>query len=113
MNPPFHADHVGSLLRPAVVRDARVKRAEGKIGAAELRSIEDEAIKDVIAKQESVGLKSITDGEIRRAAWTTDFLQGLDGVEAVEADAVVFKGATPHRTYIMKVMGGSAIQATR
>jgi len=103
--PPFRADQVGSLLRPAEVHDARVRHAEGKMGDDELRAIEDRAIERVIAKQESIGLSSITDGEMRRAAWTTDFLQELDGVESVLADAVQFQGAQPHRTKVMKVTG--------
>ena len=76
--PPFRADHVGSLLRPNEVKEARAKRAKREIGAAELGSVEDEAIKRLIKKQEEIGLASITDGECRRSWWHYDFLAGLD-----------------------------------
>ena len=80
--PPFRADHVGSLLRPAALKEARAKRERGEIGAEELKAVEDREIEKVITKQEAVGLKSITDGEFRRAFWNYDFLGRLDGVEA-------------------------------
>jgi 5-methyltetrahydropteroyltriglutamate--homocysteine methyltransferase len=64
---PYRADHVGSLLRSAALKAARAKRAAGHISAAELESIEDAEIRTIIAKQEAVGLRSITDGEFRRA----------------------------------------------
>jgi len=60
--PPFRADHVGSLLRPAALKQARARRAKGEITAAELKAVEDREIKDIIKKQEAVGLQSITDG---------------------------------------------------
>jgi 5-methyltetrahydropteroyltriglutamate--homocysteine methyltransferase len=104
-SPPFRADHVGSLLRSAEVRDARVKAAEGKMSAAELTAIEDAAIQKAIAKQESIGLKSITDGETRRATWHLDFLERLDGVDTVIGEALAFKGATPHKTKNLRVVG--------
>ena len=72
--PPFRADHVGSLLRPAALKEARAKRERGEIGADDLKAIEDREIEKVITKQEEVGLKSITDGEFRRAFWNYDFL---------------------------------------
>ncbi|ROO27633.1 5-methyltetrahydropteroyltriglutamate--homocysteine methyltransferase [Salinisphaera orenii MK-B5] len=78
--PPFRCDHVGSLLRPAHLMDAREKRARGEIDANALRQIEDEAIADVVRKQENVGLRCVTDGEFRRAYFHLDFLQELDGV---------------------------------
>ena len=80
--PPFRADHVGSLLRPQILKDARVKHEHGEIGTAALKAIEDEEIAKVIRKQEEIGLKSITDGEFRRAFWQIDFLERLDGVES-------------------------------
>ena len=83
---PFRADHVGSLLRPASVRDARAKRARGEISAAQLREVEDRAIEGVIKKQEEVGLQLATDGELRRSWWQFDFFRGLDGVEMVQTD---------------------------
>jgi 5-methyltetrahydropteroyltriglutamate--homocysteine methyltransferase len=74
--PPFRADHVGSLLRPAALKEAREKHAKGEIGAAELEAIEDREIERIIKKQEEVGLCSITDGEFRRSWWHLDFLWG-------------------------------------
>jgi len=78
--PPFRADHVGSLLRTAPLKDARAKRAEGKITPAQLKEVEDREIEKVIKKQEEVGLKLATDGEFRRSWWHFDFFRGLDGV---------------------------------
>jgi 5-methyltetrahydropteroyltriglutamate--homocysteine methyltransferase len=79
--PPFRADHVGSLLRPAALKEARAKREQGAITAAELAAVEDREIEKVIKKQEEVGLELATDGEFRRAWWQFDFYKGLDGVE--------------------------------
>jgi 5-methyltetrahydropteroyltriglutamate--homocysteine methyltransferase len=79
--PPFRADQVGSLLRPAALKEARAKREKGEITAAALRDIEDREIEKVIAKQEQVGLKAVTDGEFRRSWWHFDFYKGLSGVE--------------------------------
>jgi 5-methyltetrahydropteroyltriglutamate--homocysteine methyltransferase len=79
--PPFRADHVGSLLRPARLKVAREKRANGEITGEQLKEIEDREIERVIKKQEEIGLQSITDGEFRRSWWHLDFLSGLDGVE--------------------------------
>jgi 5-methyltetrahydropteroyltriglutamate--homocysteine methyltransferase len=87
MDPPFRADHVGSLLRPAELAEARAARAAGRIGPAELRAVEDRCIARAIAKQAEVGLKSATDGEYRRSMWHYEFLERLDGVESF---------ATPH-----------------
>ncbi len=80
-DPPFRADHVGSLLRPAEVHEARARRAAGEISAAELRAVEDEAITRAVAKLEATGMRAITDGEFRRAWFHLDFLEQLDGVE--------------------------------
>ena len=91
--PPFRADHVGSLLRPPELREARAKRASGEISAGELQAVEDKAIAEVIAKEESVGLRGVTDGEYRREFWHFDFLAGLDGVETYEGGpGIAFKG---------------------
>jgi 5-methyltetrahydropteroyltriglutamate--homocysteine methyltransferase len=79
--PPFRADHVGSLLRPAALKQAREQYAKGQIDTAALKAVEDREIKSVIGKQEAAGLQSITDGEFRRSWWHLDFLWGLDGVE--------------------------------
>src|SRR5439155_25284674 len=72
--PPFRADHVGSLLRPPRLLKARDDFAASTIDAAELRGIEDEAIRAVVRKQEEAGLQSATDGELRRASWHMDFI---------------------------------------
>ena len=81
--PPFRADHVGSLLRPPELLRARDEHAEGTIDANELRGIEDDAIRDVVKLQEAVGLRSVTDGEFRRASWHMDFIYQLDGISKV------------------------------
>ena len=91
--PPFRADHVGSLLRPAVLKEARARSVKGEIGAAQLKAIEDREIARVIKKQEEVGLQSITDGEFRRSWWHLDFLWGLDGAEHYVMDqGIAFQG---------------------
>jgi 5-methyltetrahydropteroyltriglutamate--homocysteine methyltransferase len=82
--PPFRADHVGSLLRPPELLAARAARADGRIGAEELREVEDAAIRDAVALQESVGLQSATDGEFRRTAWHMDFIYQLGGVDPTD-----------------------------
>ena len=93
--PPFRADHVGSLLRPAALKEARERRVKGEITAAALRAVEDREIEGVIKKQEAVGLQSITDGEFRRSWWHLDFLWGLDGVERhVMETGIAFAGVT-------------------
>ena len=92
--PPFRADHVGSLLRPRILQDARKQAAAGTMAAADLRHVEDQCIKAAIAKQEQLGLRAATDGEYRRAYWHYDFISGLDGVELYEPEQkVAFKGA--------------------
>ena len=84
VKPPFRADHVGSLLRPPQLLQARDDHAAGRIDADELRRIEDEAISDVVAMQEEVGLSSATDGEFRRSSWHMDFLYQLQGISKNE-----------------------------
>ena len=81
---PFRADHVGSLLRPSSVGQARKKFAAGEISQDELTAVEDKAIRETIANEERVGLKSITDGELRRENWSLDFFAALDGTKVVE-----------------------------
>jgi 5-methyltetrahydropteroyltriglutamate--homocysteine methyltransferase len=110
--PPFRADHVGSLLRPAALHEARAKRAKGEISTAELKAIEDREIERVIRKQEEVGLQSITDGEFRRSWWHLDFLWGLDGVEKHIMDSgVAFVGVTT-RNEGVKVTGKLGVAET-
>jgi 5-methyltetrahydropteroyltriglutamate--homocysteine methyltransferase len=101
--PPFRADHVGSLLRPPALREARAQRAAGTLDAASLRAIEDRSIVGAIAAQQAIGLKDVTDGEYRRAFWHFDFLAGLGGVDMVESDqGIQFKGGQT-KSYTLKV----------
>src|ERR1700750_2964713 len=103
--PPFRADHVGSLLRPAALKEARAKRERGEIGADELKAIEDREIAQVIRKQEEAGLKSVTDGEFRRAFWNYDFLGQIDGVEAYLGERKIkFQGPQP-KPMMLRVVG--------
>jgi 5-methyltetrahydropteroyltriglutamate--homocysteine methyltransferase len=84
--PPFRADHVGSLLRSAPLKEAREKAARGAITAAQLKAVEDQEIPKIIRKQEEIGLELATDGEFRRAWWHFDFFGMLDGIEIIELD---------------------------
>ena len=94
--PPFRADHVGSLLRPLPLKQARARRARGEIDAAALEAVEDREIEKVIKKQEAIGLEAVTDGEFRRAFWNYDFLGCLDGVEAYLGERKIkFQGVNP------------------
>ena len=93
--PPFRADHVGSILRTAPLKDARAKHAKGEIKDAELKAVEDREIETIIKKQEDIGLKLATDGEFRRTWWQFDFYQGLDGVELYQVgEGIQFAGVT-------------------
>src|SRR5262245_11438505 len=94
--PPFRADHVGSLLRPPALKQARAAREAGEITLGALKEIEDREIAKVIARQEAIGLKSVTDGEFRRAFWNYDFLGALPGVEAYLGERKIkFQGPQP------------------
>jgi 5-methyltetrahydropteroyltriglutamate--homocysteine methyltransferase len=99
--PPYRADHVGSLLRPDSVKTARRKFYDDKsIDAAELKGIEDEAIRDVIKLQEDVGIPAITDGEIRRSFWHYDFMGDLTGLDLEQRDeGVQFHGVKLRPTF--------------
>ncbi len=104
--PPFRADHVGSLLRPAALKDARTRHARGEISKEDLRAAEDTAIEAVIAKQAAVGLRSATDGEFRRAMWHFDFLEQLDGVESFATDhGIRFQGGIETEAKGLRVNG--------
>src|SRR5215813_1437066 len=103
--PPFRADHVGSLLRPAALKQARDKRAKGEITPAQLKEVEDREIERVIKKQEEVGLQAVTDGEFRRSWWHLDFLWGLDGVEKNVMDTGIAFAAVTTRNEGVKVTG--------
>jgi 5-methyltetrahydropteroyltriglutamate--homocysteine methyltransferase len=81
--PPFRADHVGSLLRPPDLLRARDDLAAGRITPRELRAVEDQAIRDAVALQQRVGLRSVTDGEFRRASWHMDFIYQIGGIGQV------------------------------
>ncbi|WP_082232211.1 5-methyltetrahydropteroyltriglutamate--homocysteine S-methyltransferase [Halobacillus massiliensis] len=90
---PFKADHVGSLLRPNRIKEARNQKEQGEISAEELRKIEDEEIIKLVEKQKQTGLQSITDGDLRRSWWHFDFLEGLKGVEGfTPEEGIKFKG---------------------
>ena len=92
--PPFRADHVGSLLRPQRLLEARAKLDKGEITATELRHIEDEAIRHAVKRQEDVGLKSITDGEFRRRSWHMDFICRIGGVVSAGTQVRPFHNET-------------------
>src|SRR5690625_2931104 len=83
---PYRFDNVGSFLRPLRLKEARDAFAKNTISAEELKSVEDEAIEELIEKQKEIGLKAITDGEFRRSWWHLDFMWGLEGMEKVEVD---------------------------
>ena len=103
--PPFRADHVGSLLRSAALKAARGKRERGEISSAELAAVEDPEIEKVIRKQEEIGLRSVTDGEFRRAFWNADFLGRLNGVEAYLGERKIkFQGRQP-KPMMLRVIG--------
>jgi 5-methyltetrahydropteroyltriglutamate--homocysteine methyltransferase len=87
--PPFRADHVGSLLRPPELLKAREDFQAGRIDAAQLRGVEDQAIRDVVAMQHDVGLQSATDGEFRRQSWHMDFIYAIGGIEKAPGDIKV------------------------
>ena len=88
VSPPFRADHVGSLLRPKQVLHARDEFARGEISAGQLAQIEDEAIREIIRMQGEVGLKSVTDGELRRQSWHMDFIYQLGGIKKVQDETI-------------------------
>ena len=104
MKPPFRADHVGSLLRPAPLAAARAAHKRGERTAEDLRSVENEAIRVVVARQEAIGLQSVTDGELRRDYWHIDFLRQLDGVKIAENPGPRF-GGTEEQPPIATVTG--------
>jgi 5-methyltetrahydropteroyltriglutamate--homocysteine methyltransferase len=92
--PPFRADHVGSLLRPRALLQAREEAARGAISADDLRAVEDDAIREAVRMQQEIGLRSVTDGEFRRASWHMDFIYEIAGVQkADQAMKSVFHNA--------------------
>jgi len=84
MDAPFRADHVGSLLRPPALIDARARHAAGALDDAGLRAVEDAAVRDAVALQEEVGLSAATDGELRRTSWHMDFIHRLGGITTTD-----------------------------
>jgi 5-methyltetrahydropteroyltriglutamate--homocysteine methyltransferase len=106
--PPFRADHVGSLLRPQHLLDARSKFDKREISAAQLRSIEDGAIRHAVKRQEDVGLKAVTDGEFRRRSWHMDFICRIGGVTSAGTQLRPFQnetGSVKNEIDLPKVVG--------
>jgi len=103
--PPFRADHVGSLLRPAALKEARAKRAKGDISPDALKAVEDREIEKVVRKQEEVGLKLATDGEFRRSWWHFDFYKDLDGVELYQTAAGIHFAGVDTKAESVRVTG--------
>jgi 5-methyltetrahydropteroyltriglutamate--homocysteine methyltransferase len=101
--PPYRADHVGSLLRPQALKEARGKRDRNEITAEALAAIEDKEIERVIRKQEELGLKLATDGELRRTWWQFDFFRGLDGVEMYTADRGIQFHGVMTKSHALKI----------
>jgi 5-methyltetrahydropteroyltriglutamate--homocysteine methyltransferase len=86
--PPFRGDHVGSLLRPARLAEARARFKSGQLDRAGLRAVEDEAIREVVELQREAGLRTVTDGELRRTSWHMDFIYSLGGIREVEGERI-------------------------
>ena len=103
--PPFRADHVGSLLRPAALKDARAQHAKGELPADALKAVEDREIEKVIRKQEEVGLRLATDGEFRRSWWHFDFYKGLDGVEMYQTGEGIHFAGVDTKAESVRVVG--------
>jgi 5-methyltetrahydropteroyltriglutamate--homocysteine methyltransferase len=104
MKPPFRADQVGSLLRPEGLAQARARFKKKEIGPEELKQAENRTIQEAVKKQESIGLESITDGEMRRDWWHLDFMLQLDGVTATVNPGPKF-GGTEEQPPIPSVTG--------
>jgi 5-methyltetrahydropteroyltriglutamate--homocysteine methyltransferase len=103
--PPFRADHVGSLLRPPVLKEARAAHAAGKVSAAQLKTVEDGEIARVIGKQKEIGLRGVTDGEFRREMWHRDFLRHLTGISAITSDAPYDWGGVKGAALNLRIVG--------
>jgi 5-methyltetrahydropteroyltriglutamate--homocysteine methyltransferase len=100
-SPPFRADHVGSLLRPPELLRAREDFAEGRISFGRLRAVEDDAIREAVHRQEDLGLSAITDGELRRTSWQSDFIYQISGVGRAERSMqVTFHGPSGTAEYL-------------
>jgi 5-methyltetrahydropteroyltriglutamate--homocysteine methyltransferase len=104
--PPFRADHVGSLLRPKYLLDAREQRQRGRLPAEELREMEDDAIRRVVRQQEDVGLQSVTDGEFRRDNWYLDFIFALVGIgRSADGFDIPFSGGLAYKAPRFNING--------
>jgi len=107
--PPFRADHVGSLIRPQALIDARAKHANGEMSAAELTRVQQAAIRDVVKMQEDLGLHSVTDGEYNRQSWQTDFVMRFDNVKSGASKlSVTFHnetGSTEGKPAVVNIVG--------
>jgi 5-methyltetrahydropteroyltriglutamate--homocysteine methyltransferase len=97
--PPFRADHVGSLLRPPALAEARAAFKAGKLDAEGLRAVEDAAILEVIEMQRAVGLQTVTDGELRRTSWHMDFIYQLEGITQVQGESLHVQFKNEQGTY--------------
>jgi len=104
MKPPYRADQVGSLLRPAELATARRQWKQGALADAQLKEIEDRCVREAVRKQESIGLAAVTDGEFRRDWWHLDFLAQLDGVQTIVNPGPKF-GGTDEQPPIATVTG--------
>jgi len=105
MKPPYRADQVGSLLRPAELAQARQAWKQGALDAAKLKQIEDRCIRDAVKRQEAIGLEAVTDGEFRRDWWHLDFLGRLDGVTLRQNGGATRFGGTEEPPPIATVTG--------
>jgi 5-methyltetrahydropteroyltriglutamate--homocysteine methyltransferase len=105
IKPPFRADQVGSLLRPAVLAAARAEFKQGVLSAGALRQVEDDSIRAIAARQQAIGLRSITDGELRRDYWHIDFLRQLDGVSIAAMPSQNRFGGTEEQPPVATVTG--------
>src|ERR1700733_9664020 len=107
--PPFRADHVGSLLRPPELLAAREQYRTGTLDAARLQQLEDQAILEVVRRQEELGLSAVTDGEFRRTLWHIDFLKQFANVEVTRSSVKVSfhteQGDTERAPSALKVTG--------
>jgi len=103
--PPFRADHVGSLLRPPALKEARLRWERNEITAEALCAVEDREIERAIAKQEEIGLKPATDGEFRRTWWHFDFFRGLDGVSLYLANHGIQFHCVQTKAHALKIDG--------
>lgn len=97
LSPPFRAEHIGSLVRPPALLDARRRHGAGEIDAGQLRAIEDDAIRDVVAQQEALGLLVVTDGEFRRGTYSDSFTNtGITGIASVETETAGWSKSDTH-----------------